>query len=101
MTFDASIFWSAFSVVGLLTNAEYRPAGGPVVPFKVGFKRPDQIVLDGIVHSTDYSIEYQSADIALKRDDVVEILGAQYRVRQSPMAQGDGTFMLAQLEKVM
>lgn len=85
----------------MLDAAIFRPAGGGEVPFDVGFKRPDQIALDGVVHTTDYSIEYQSADVTLQRSDVIEILGAQYSVRQTPQAKGDGTFMTALLEKVI
>lgn len=85
----------------MLEEAVFRPAGGNDIPFDVGFKRPDQIVLDGIVHSTDYSIEYQSADVTLQRGDVISILGGQYSVRQTPQAKGDGFFMTALLEKVI
>ena len=35
-----------------------------------------------------------------KRGDLVRILGADYKVRQTPAAKGDGTFVITQLEKV-
>lgn len=90
----------------MLVDAEYRPAIGAAVPFKVGFERPGQVELDGAVHTTDYSIEYQSADITLKRDQIVWVKASgdsaylQYKVRQTPQAKGDGTFIRAFLEKV-
>lgn len=78
----------------------HQPAVGPAIGFEVGFQRPDQIVLDGMVHSADYSIEYQSADVVLKRNYLVQVVGEQYRVKQTPTAKGDGTFFFALLEKV-
>ena len=78
----------------------YQPDAGPAINFEVGFQRPDQIVLDGMVHSADYSIEHQSADIVLKRSYIVQVSGEQFRVKQTPTAKGDGTFFLALLEKI-
>jgi len=88
----------------MLSAASYLPGVGAPVPFDVNLQRPDQIVLDGMVHSTDYSIEYQSADVTLSRDSVIHITTAQFgtenfKVRQTPQAKGDGTFMQALLEK--
>lgn len=100
MSFDSSVFWPAFKLAGMLDEAVYQPADRPAVPFDVSFTRPDQVVLDGMVHSTDYSIEYQGADIELKRGYVLQILGGTYKVRQTPAAKGDGTFYVASLEKV-
>ncbi len=102
MSFGADVFWPAFKLAGMLDEATYQPlGGGPAVPFDVSFSRPDQVVLDGMVHSTDYSIEYQSADIVLKRGNAVQIAGeGEFTVRQTPMAKGDGTFVIAPLEKV-
>jgi hypothetical protein len=100
MDFDTSVFWPAFKEAGMLCEARYQPSIGPLVIFDVGFKQPDQIVLDGLVSATDYSIEYQSADVTLKRDYVLQIKGVNYRVGQTPQALGNGTFVFAQLEKV-
>jgi hypothetical protein len=101
MSFNAAVFWPAFKQAGMLDEAVYQPAGGaPAVPFDVSFSRPDQVVLDGMVHSTDYSIEYQGADIEIKREYVLQIAGGTYKVRQTPAAKGDGTFYVAALEKV-
>lgn len=84
----------------MLDVAVYQPLNGVALPFDVSFSRPDQVVLDGMVHTTDYSIEYQAADIQLQRGYVLRILGADYKVRQTPAAKGDGTFYVAALEQV-
>ena len=73
MGFDASVFWPAFKAAGMVDVAVHQPPNGVAVAFDVGFKRPDQVVLDGMVHSTDYSIEYQAADVTLQRGDIVRI----------------------------
>jgi hypothetical protein len=100
MTFDSSVFWPVFAAAGMLVDAAYQPPVGPLIIFKAGFNRPDQVVLDGMVHSTDYTIEYQRADVELKRGALIEIEGEAYKVRQTPNAKGDGTFSVATLEKV-
>jgi hypothetical protein len=100
MGFDSSVFWPAFKNGGMLDVAVYQPLNGVAVPFDVGFNRPDQVVLDGMVHTTDYSIEYQAADIELQRGYVLRIDGVDYKVRQTPTAKGDGTFYVAALEVV-
>lgn len=100
MDFDPSVFFGAFKQAGMLVSASYQPSVGPLIEFDVGFTRPDQIVLDGVVHSTDYTIEYQRADVTLKRDYLVTVDGGHYKVRQTPVAKGDGTFMRALLETV-
>lgn len=100
MSFAADVFWPAFKDAGMLDAAVCQPPNGVAVAFDVGFSRPDQVILDGMVHSTDYSIEYQGTDIELKRGYVLQILGDSYKVRQTPAAKGDGTFYVALLEKV-
>jgi hypothetical protein len=100
MGFDTSVFWPAFQQAGMLDVATYQPSIGPTLDFDVGFKRPDQVVLDGMVHTTDYSIEYLASAVELKRGFIVAVAGVQYKVRQTPMANGDGEFVTALLEKV-
>ncbi|NML62265.1 hypothetical protein HHL21_14505 [Massilia sp. RP-1-19] len=100
MSFSAAVFWPAFKQAGMLDEAVYQSDTGPAIEFDVSFSRPDQVVLDGMVHNTDYSIEYQRGDIDLKRGYVVRIDGEDYKVRQTPVAKGDGTFVVASLEKV-
>jgi hypothetical protein len=93
-------FFSAFSDAGMLDAATYLPEAGPAVPFNVGFNRPDEVILDGVAMSTQYSIEYQAAAVVLKRNSLVQIKGVIYKVLQPPSAKGDGRFMVAFLEKV-
>lgn len=100
MGFDASVFWPAFQQAGMLDTAVYQPPHGVAVAFDVGFSRPDEVVLDGMVHTTDYSIEYQAADIELQRGNVLRIDGVDYKVRQTPKGKGDGTFYVALLERL-
>lgn len=84
----------------MLDEASYQPPVGDLVVFSGGFKRPDQVVLDGMVHTTDYSIEYLASAVELKRNFIITVAGGQYKVRQTPMANGDGEFVTALLEKV-
>lgn len=100
MSFGADVFWPAFKDAGMLDVAFHKPLNGAIVPFDVGFTRPDTVVLDGMVHSTDYAIEYLAIDIELQRGDKLSILGADYKVRQTPKAKADGGFYVAILEEV-
>lgn len=100
MSWSDDDFFPAFEDEGMLTEVHYQPPAGDVVTFMAGFQQPDEILLDGMVHSTGYSIEYQSADIELKRNFLVLVGTVQYRVRQPPVAKGDGSYMTALLEKV-
>ena len=83
----------------MLDVATYQGPIGPALDFDVGFKRPDQVVLDGMVHTTDYSIEYMASAVELKRGFIITVAGVQYKVRQTPMANGNGEFVTALLEK--
>jgi len=100
MGFDGALFWPAFKDAGMLDVATARPTDAPPFDFDVGFKRPDQVVLDGMVHTTDYSIEYQAVDAQLRRGDIVAVDGIDYKVRQAPKANRDGRFIIALLEEI-
>ena len=84
----------------MLSRAVFAPPVGQVVEFHVDYRQPDQVVLDGMVHNTDYSIEYQAGDVTLKRDDLLQVDDVPFKVRQTPTAKGNGFFMIALLEKV-
>jgi hypothetical protein len=99
MSFGEGIFWQAFKAAGMLFEAEYVPPAGPPVPFDVGYTRPDQIVLDGAAHTTDYTIEYQAADVTLARHSVVRVDGMTFKVAEPPRARGTGEFFIAILER--
>jgi hypothetical protein len=100
MAFGADQFWQAFKDAGMLFAASHQPDVGDFIEFDVGYQRPDQIVLDGVAHSTEHRIEYRSADVTLRRNSVVLVGGAQLKVMQPPQAKGDGTFMIAYLQEV-
>lgn len=97
---DNSLFGEAFDVAGLRSEVALIKAGGSII-FRARFEQPQHIMADDQVHTTHYWIEYESAKApALSIDDVVLINGASYRVVQPPRAQGDGYFVIADLEKV-
>jgi hypothetical protein len=100
MGWRADVFFPAFKNAGMLVEAVLTPPAGAQVAFDVDFRRPDQVLLDGMVHSTGYSIEYQAADVTLKFGDILTLDGGAYKVNQPPSAKGDGYFVIAQLEKV-
>lgn len=100
--FDPSIFWSAFSRAGMLVEATYHPAAGPAVPgIQVGFTQPDVLMMGDMVQSTDYAIEYQTADMpALARGETITIGSDTYKARRPPEKKGDGTFSHVLLSKL-
>jgi hypothetical protein len=98
--FDPARFFAAFKPHRLVTPAVAK-AGGKRVEFDVYFKRPDVLVLADDVHSTDFRIEYETRSVTLNVGDRIEANCKHYRVRQPPMAQGDGFFTQALLEEVL
>lgn len=100
MEWDNSVFDEAFEAVGLREPALLLDTEPPV-PFKVRFDRPQVIDEGDLVHSTDYEIEYTTADVPdLAYQSQVEIGGVRYRVRQEPTAVGDGFWSRAMLEQL-
>lgn len=100
MEWDNSVFDDAFDAVGLREPALLLDSEPPV-PFKVRFDRPQVIDEGGLVHSTDYEIEYTTADVpGLAYHSQVEVGGTLYRVRQEPTRMGDGFWSRAMLERL-
>lgn len=96
---DNSLFDDAFDAAGLRVTATLLKSGRP--QFQVRFEQPQRIMLDDQVHTTDYTIEYTTADVPeISLNDRIEIDGVTYRVIQPPVAQGDGYWTIAQLESV-
>lgn len=96
---DNSLFDEAFDAAGLRVTATLVKGGRH--DFQARFERPQQIMLDEQVHTTNYSIEYTTGDVPeVRRGDQVEIAGQTYRVVQPPVAQGDGYWTIAELERV-
>jgi len=94
---DNILFDEAFDRAGIRVQATLLKGGYP--DFQVKFERPQQIMLDDQVHTTNYSIEYTTGDVpSIARNDQVRIDGVTYRVIQPPVAQGDGYWTIAELE---
>jgi hypothetical protein len=99
MGFNHSVFWSAFKRAGMLDEA-YRSSISLVVPIDVRFSQPDMLVMEGMVQTAEYEIEYQTADMLTLRIDEQIIIGSvTYKVRGNPVKVGDGYFSKAQLTK--
>ena len=100
MAWDNSIFDAAFDAAGMREAVVYLTGGTPPPEFHARFDRPQRVMLDGEVHTTEYSIEFTTADApALKYRDLLLIGGVRYRVRQELVAQGDGHWTVAELEE--
>lgn len=100
MLWDNSLFDAAFDAVGLRETVTLMK-GMPFPTFQARFDRPQQIMLDDQIHTTDYSIEYTTGDVpAILYDDQVQVGGVTYRVKQAPTMLGDGHWSVAQLEPV-
>ncbi|AWB32375.1 head-tail joining protein [Orrella marina] len=97
---DNSVFDRAFDRLGLRQKVE--PHGFThFEPFMARFERPQEIMLEDQIHTTDYSIEYTYADCpGLKIDDQLKIGSQVFKVHQPPTRQGDGYYAVAQLEEV-
>jgi hypothetical protein len=105
MTFPNAAFWPAFETAGMLSLATVRQAGGPV-DVQVAFHRPGRQLPNGFV-STEYDIEFQTADLARVKEgdrvtiwaDATKASGERFTVREAPLVQGDGYFSHATLQK--
>lgn len=96
---DNSLFDEAFDAAGLRVAATLLKGDRP--HFQARFERPQQIMLEDQVHTTNYSIEYTTGAVpAINLGDQIEIAGTSYRVIQPPVAQGDGYWTIAELEPV-
>lgn len=108
--FDQSLFWPAFRAAGLLRLATVTISGGDVDAW-VSYRSPDALRMDGRTRSTEYEMEFQTADLAgLAAADAVTIWadadktsGVAFRVREAPFNDdpaADGYFRRALLTKV-
>lgn len=98
MRWDNAIFDEAFDAAGM--REPIKVIGSvPLVEFLARFDRPGVIDESTMVHSTDYEIEFTSADApGLKYHSELDIAGQRYRVRQEPVSVGDGHWTRALLE---
>ncbi|WP_454669170.1 head-tail joining protein [Achromobacter kerstersii] len=98
MQWDNALFDEAFDSVGIREPADLVGAEPPV-RFQVRFDRPGVIDESTMVHSTDYEIEFTTADApGLEYGSELDIAGERYRVRQEPVTVGDGYWTRAHLE---
>ncbi|MBD3805435.1 MAG: hypothetical protein IE919_19715 [Thioclava sp.] len=86
--------YDAAERVGLLTPVKF----GALTVY-CGFRAPDETVLDGLMLSRDYEIEYPTGRLTLAAGDTVEIAGQSYRVREV-MALRDGLETRAKLARL-
>ncbi|MET3431438.1 hypothetical protein ABIC71_000916 [Herbaspirillum seropedicae] len=64
----------------------------------VSYQEGGEVVLDGVVHVIERSVEYLTASAILRRDMVVSIAGRNFRLKRNPDPVGDGSFSTALLE---
>ena len=92
-------FDKAFERIGVREQAYFVREGQADLPFMARFDRPQEYVLDGQAHTTDYTIEFTTSEVpALEYESLVRIDGVLYRVNNQPLAQGDGYWTVATLE---
>lgn len=86
---------------GFLKEVIWTPAGGGApLTVKVGFRAPDEPVLDGIAVSTDYAITYPVIALPdLVAEEIVRIESVDFRVREV-RAVGDGQERRATLTRL-
>lgn len=97
--FGADRFWSAFARAGMLSTATYRLVeSGELVTVKVGFNRPDGLLMGEMVQVMQPTMEFPASQMPGLKDGVeVDVDGVKYVVRGQPMSKGDGTFKVAEL----
>jgi hypothetical protein len=88
-----SDLYDAASRAGLLTPVQ---VGTQTV--QCAFRAPDETVLDGLVLSRDYEIEFPVERLSLHAGDTVSIAGVSYRVREV-VSLRDGSEARATLAK--
>lgn len=100
--FDPALFFPAFQAHGLLASASFMLAGGQqVADVPVGYWRPGESDLDGVVFS-DYEIEFETSRVTgLRTGNGVQVSQRgetrDFTVNESPKARGDGFFTRVKL----
>jgi hypothetical protein len=101
MSFDTSRFFEAFGRAGFLESVQIQTGINAGTTINADYREPAQVLWDGIVQSTDYSIEYQTVDATLKQGDELIVKTKRFRVSQKPKATDDGTtYTIALLEYI-
>jgi hypothetical protein len=86
--------YDAAARCGLLTAVKVG-----AITVQASFRTPDEPVLDGMLLSRDYQIEYPSGRLTLASGDTVEIATHTYRVREVRQIR-DGTESVATLSRL-
>lgn len=86
--------YDAAARCGLLTAVRVG-----TVTVQASFRAPDDPVLDGLMLSRDYQIEYPSERLTLVSGDTVEIASHTYRVREVRQIR-DGSESVATLSRL-
>lgn len=101
MSWSDDDFFDAFKEAGMLDEAEFTDANGKVHCAAVGFNRPDALLLNEMVQVTQFQIEYEAGSFpGLKSDSIIKVKGKEYSVQGKPMALGNGSFIVAGLNKI-
>lgn len=93
-------FFEGFEQAGMTRPASWTPStGGDPRTAQVLFRAPTEDALAGEAQSTNYSIRYPATKlVGLKRFETITVSGVQYKVREEPRSELDGTRMVAFLE---
>ncbi|MGH8572391.1 MAG: head-tail joining protein [Gammaproteobacteria bacterium] len=102
MTIGLEDLYEAADRAGFLKEAEWTPPGGGMpVRIMVGFRAPDEPVLDGLAVSTEYAITYPVTALPdLVAEEIVRIEAVDFRVREV-RAIGDGQERGATLTRLL
>lgn len=100
MSISADRFYDAAARAGLLRTATWIPADSPPQSAMVGFRSPDNDILDGLGVSREYAITYPDTVFQdMAHGDDVRIGSDRFHVRDI-RAIGDGGERLATLTKL-
>jgi hypothetical protein len=100
MDLNADRFYEAAARAGLLKTATWMPADRPPQLAAVGFRSPDDSILDGLGVSRDYAITYpDTVFVGLAQGDFLQVGPERFRIRDI-RAIGDGSERMATLSKL-
>jgi hypothetical protein len=93
-------FFESFKKAGHTRLASWTPsAGGPAQTADVLYRAPGQDVLQGEAFATAYTIRYPATKFpGLIRGETVTIDAVNYKVKEDPRSELDGTRMLAHMD---
>ncbi len=93
--------YEAAANAGFLRTCRWQPTdGGALEIHEVGFKAPDDNLLQGLSVSTEYEMSYPATIFkGLRAREVVEIEGVSFQVREV-RAVGDGAELCASLTRL-